>query len=73
MEQLDFVTPDYFSQQKSNRDLPNIWMLEVTGVLTAEQTATLLKFAQDLAAKIEDYSQQWTGEKCLTTSFFEGR
>ena len=62
---------DYFPEIKNDRDFRNIWMLECRQPSLNLQDD--VKFAQRLAAELEQKSRGWAQERNLKTSFFEGR
>ena len=72
---LNLLSPEYLSQTKVGRDQRNIIMLEVqeSGDINMIDRDALVLFFNELKTIVVKESQEWKGEKNLSSAFFEGR
>ena len=69
----NLLSVEYFNKQKEGRNERTIWMIEVAGKLSNDEIEALLRLAKNLNSILNTISDNWTKERNIHTSFFEGR
>ncbi len=67
------LTADHFPEIKKDRDLRNVWMIDIAGKLEQSQTDPLLHLAQRISDAVKTISLKFSAERNLRTKTFEGR